>query len=218
MAYFIDLFSPETYQAFTDSNRDVSGFRDRHRKMAERIKPGDCLVCYVTRLSRWVGLLDVIEGPFIDHQPIFVPENDPFIVRFRVKASTWLDLEHAIPIHDKGIWERLSFTRDLHEGSLAWTGKVRGSLVRLDEEDGGLIAAMLQAQVKNAKRFPLDDQERRKLATHTVVRSDKVVSVSVPDDSGSSEEVAGPPEVEGRESTRIQALLAMIGEQMGMSV
>ena len=218
MAYFIDLFSPETYQAFTDSKRDVSGFRDRHRKMAERIKPGDCLVCYVTRLSRWVGLLDVIEGPFIDHQPIFVPENDPFIVRFRVKASTWLDLEHAIPIHDKGIWERLSFTRDLHEGSLAWTGKVRGSLVRLDEEDGGLIAAMLQAQVKNAKRFPLDDQERRKLATHTVVRSDKVVSVSVPDDSGSSEEVAGPPEVEGRESTRIQALLAMIGEQMGMSV
>ncbi len=38
MAYYIDLFSPETYQAFTASERGVSGFRERQRKMAERIK------------------------------------------------------------------------------------------------------------------------------------------------------------------------------------
>jgi hypothetical protein len=30
MAYFINLFSPETYQAFSQSPRDVSGFRLRH--------------------------------------------------------------------------------------------------------------------------------------------------------------------------------------------
>jgi len=31
MAYFIDLFSPETYEAFAHSSRDVSGFRLRWR-------------------------------------------------------------------------------------------------------------------------------------------------------------------------------------------
>ena len=69
MAYHIDLFSPDTYQAFTASDRTISGFRERQRKVAGKIKPGDCLVCYVTRLSRWVGLLDVIEGPFVTANP-----------------------------------------------------------------------------------------------------------------------------------------------------
>ncbi len=113
MAYYIDLFSPETYQGFTNSTRDISGFRLRHQSLASRIKPRDKFVCYVTRLSRWIGLLDVIEGPFVDHASIFVPEDDPFVVRFKVKPLTWLDLEHSIPIHDDAIWRGLSFTREL---------------------------------------------------------------------------------------------------------
>jgi len=98
MAYFIDLFSPETYEAFARSPRDISGFRLRHKNMAERIKGGDVFVCYLTRLSRWFGLLEVIEGPFINDKPIFVPKNDPFVVRFRVRTAVWLDIEKSIPI------------------------------------------------------------------------------------------------------------------------
>ena len=56
--------------------------------MAERIKPGDTFVCYLTRVSRWCGLLEVIEGPFIDSKPIFVPDSDPFVVRFRVRPAS----------------------------------------------------------------------------------------------------------------------------------
>ena len=59
MAYFIDLFSPETYETFTRSSRDISRFRLRHKGMADRIKQGDVFVCYLTRLSRWFGLLEV---------------------------------------------------------------------------------------------------------------------------------------------------------------
>src|SRR5690242_12049855 len=74
MAYYIDLFSPETYEAFTRSSRDISGFRLRHKGLAERIKPGDTFVCYLTRLSRWFGLLEVVEGPFIDHKLSLFPK------------------------------------------------------------------------------------------------------------------------------------------------
>src|SRR4030067_1799692 len=123
MAYFIDLFSPETYDAFSKSARNISGFRLRHKNMAERIKPGDVFVCYITRLSRWFGLFEVIEGPFIDDKPIFVSEADPFVVRFRVKPTVWLDVTKALPIHDEMIWKGLSFTRKLEKGSIAWTGK-----------------------------------------------------------------------------------------------
>jgi hypothetical protein len=35
----------ETYQGFSKSARDISGFRLRHKGMAERIKPGDTFIC-----------------------------------------------------------------------------------------------------------------------------------------------------------------------------
>jgi hypothetical protein len=218
MAYFIDLFSPETYEAFARSPRDISGFRLRHKNMAARIKPGDVFVCYLTRLSRWFGLLEVIEGPFIDDKPIFLPVSDPFVVRFRVRPSVWLDIEKAIPIHDEAIWAGLSFTRALEKGSIGWTGKVRGSLVRLEDRDGQFLAERLTDQAATGKVYPIDEQDARKLATHTVTRPDKVVAVSIPEDLGATEEVRVRPEVETRESIRIQALIATIGARMGMSI
>ena len=59
MAYFLDLFSPETYEAFSKSDRTVSGFRLRHQNAASRVKVGDKFVCYMTKLSRWIGILEV---------------------------------------------------------------------------------------------------------------------------------------------------------------
>ena len=49
-------------------------------------------MCYFTRLSRWFGLLEVAESPFIDNTPLFFPENGPYVVRFRVQTRVWLDI------------------------------------------------------------------------------------------------------------------------------
>src|ERR1022692_2969959 len=219
MAYFIDLFSPETYEAFRSSSRDVSGFRLRQKPIAERIKAGDIFVCYMTRLSRWFGLLEVIEGPYIDSKPIFVPEDDPFVVRFRVRPLTLLDPDKPIPIHDEEIWKGLSFTRPLEPGAIAWTGKVRSSLIHLDDDDGRFLANKIKAQAgEDGKTYPLDEDDVRKFATHTVNRSDKVIAVSVPENVAATEEAEALPEAEVRESIRIQALIASIGVSMGLSI
>lgn len=217
MAYFIDLFSPETYEAFSKSDRSVSGFRLRHRGVADRVKSGDSFVCYLTRLSRWIGLLEVLEGPFVDSKPIFLPENDPFVVRFHVRPLVWLAIDRGIPIHDDLIWKGLSFTRELDKRSTGWTGKVRGSLVRLDNPDGQFLAQTLTAQSANGTPYPLDEQDLKKLATHTVNRPDKVVTVSVPEDSAAIEQ-AEEPASETRESIRVQALIGRIGARMGHSI
>jgi hypothetical protein len=218
MAYFIDLFSPDTYEAFSRSPRDISGFRRLRKNRAEKIKSGDVLVCYLTRLSRWFGLLEVIEGPFIDDRPIFVPENDPFVVRFRVRPTVWLEIDRGIPIHDDEIWAGLSFTRVLEKGSAGWTGRVRGSLVPLDVKDGNFLAEKLRAQAVGGKTYPLSEQDERKLATHTVNRPDKIVNVSVPEDAGAIEIPEVVPQTEVRESIKIQALIATVGARMGMSI
>lgn len=91
MNYYLNLFSPETYEAFSRSDRTVSGFRARHRIIAQKINPGDRFLCYMTRLSRWVSILEVIKGPFEDNQPVFQEKDDPFVIRFEVRPVAWLD-------------------------------------------------------------------------------------------------------------------------------
>src|ERR1041384_4194108 len=100
MPYFTDLFTVETYEAFLASDRTISGFRETQVGMANRIKQGDKLLAYIKGLSRWAGVLEVVEGPFIDRTPLFVREEDPFAVRFRVKGLAVLALNDAVPIRD----------------------------------------------------------------------------------------------------------------------
>ncbi len=215
MAYFIDLFSPDNYATFTKSDRTISGFRLRQRGVASRIKQGDCLVGYITGLSRWCGLLDVVEGPFLNSTPVFSAEADPFVVRFRVQARIWLPPESSPPIHDESIWKRLSFTRSLPKGSREWIGKIRSSLVRLDDKDGAFLDATLTKLAKSPVEFQLHDLDRKTLTRHTVNRIDKTVVVSVPGDGESRKD---SEEGKTRESTQIQTVIAQIGAKMGMSI
>lgn len=216
MAYYLDLFSPETYEAFGRSERNISGFRIRQQNVARRVKPGDKFVCYMTKLSRWIGLLDVIEGPFTDEKPLFYPEDDPFVVRFRVRPSAWLPVDRAIPIHEDQIWNQLSFTRGQSKASSSWTGKLRGSLVQLDDADGVFLETLIRRQMNGGESYPVNEDAYKKLTTHRVRRADKDVTVTVPKEAEADEGEATRPEI--RESTKIQALLAELGSRMGLQI
>src|SRR5579872_830690 len=68
MAYYLNLFSPETYEAYQCSDQTVSGFRMRQRNAAERTKPGDeepgdesNVQCVVSD----VGQLNDLAAPFV---------------------------------------------------------------------------------------------------------------------------------------------------------
>ena len=149
MAYYLNLFSPETYEAFKKSSQDVSGFRKRQENAARQIKKGDRLICYMTKLSRWFGVFVVESDYFIDETPIFYPDSDPFKVRFKVKPLILLPVEKAIPIREDYMWNKLTFTRGLDKKGSSWTGKLRNSLNRLEDEDGMFIEEQLRKQERN---------------------------------------------------------------------
>ena len=218
MNYFTDLFSPETYQAFSNSNREVSGFRLTQRASANRVQIGDRFVCYVTRLSRWVGILEALSLVYEDHTPIFLEKDDPFVVRFRVKPIAWLPIYRAIPIHENEIWNSLSFTKGYDKSSSTWTGKVRRSLNEIDGADAKLLEGKLIAQLDSERTYPLEEHDNKKLVTHKVRTADKVISVTVPDDIQVEAEVGAEVATEIRESIKIQALIASIGAKMGFKI
>jgi hypothetical protein len=138
MNFWSDLFTPETYEAFGRSGRTISGFRESQRTMADKVRPGDKLICYMVRMSRWIGVLEVVSGPFIDNTPIFYPEDDPFVVRFKVHSAVWLPLNQTVPIREPDVFSRLTFTRDVKPGGY-WQGPIRRSLLKLNDEDGAFL-------------------------------------------------------------------------------
>lgn len=217
MAYYIDLFSPETYEAFSKSDRSVSGFRERQKGVASAIKPGDKLLCYVTKFSRWVGILEVQEKYYVDNSPIFTENNDPFVIRFKVDAVVWLSLEYAIPVSSDTSWNNLSFTKQLPKGSTAWTGMVRGSLRKIDKNDGIFLEGLLNNQIHAPITYPFNQAKQDKSNITTVKTQDsKEVTVSIPEnDTASNPQISI---VNQRESIKIQALLAEIGERMNLKI
>jgi predicted RNA-binding protein len=215
MAYFINLFSPQTYETFSKSDQSISGFRIRQKNMAKHVQPGDKLVCYMTKLSRWVGVLEVISESFEDNTPIFFSQDDPFVVRFKVRPLVWLPKEKAVPIQEDNIWKTLTFTRGVPKKSSIWTGKIRNSLNSLDEKDGEFLEQLLNSQIQNGHVYEVDETEYQRHIRHKVRRPDGEVTVSVPTDGDEDSEIQ-PRET--RESIKIQAHLAKIGDQMGLRI
>lgn len=202
-----------------NSDRNVSGFRQRQESVAAKLRPGDKLICYVTKLSRWVGVLEVASKYFISDTPIFVPTNDPFVVRFQVDSLAYLPLEQSIPIESDICWKSLSFTKQLPKKSLAWTGMVRGSLRKIDDTDGSYLEKILLEQLVSLKHYPLSDVDRRKLKALTVKTQDsKQVAVSIPDNEESVSVTNSQQQSSQRDSIKIQALLAEIGERMNLKI
>ena len=224
MAYFLDLFAPETWQAFRETGATVTGFRERHLRLArERVKEGDIFLCYLTRLSRWCGVLQAESEAYHDDSSIH-DVLDPFTVRFKVKPLVILDPELAIPIRDDQVWDSLTITNQFEKGTQYWTGFFRASLNRIEEDDGSYLVELLNKQLSHPDSYPLTDKDKRQLARRRTVRTlDREVEVEVPDDedeespleSETSEPTAVP---DSRTSIQYQAKVAQIGTEMGFHI
>jgi len=219
MKYFVDLFSPETAEVFANSNRSISGFRISRKTYIsnQKLGPGDRFICYVTRIQRFIGVLEVQSEHFVDTTPLFQKENDPFILRFKVKPLVWLPFEKSIPIHDPQIWKKLSFTRELNSDSNSWTYMVFSSPRSWPDDDCKVIESLLVEQAKVQKDYPLDEDDRKKLKK-TVIRlsSQKEVTVEVPETEVPDAPEVGPKKV--RDSLAIQSTLSTIGETLGFKI
>ena len=225
MAYFLNLFTPETWTKFREHGSNVSGFRWRQRRIAqERINPGDIFLCYLVRLSRWCGVLEITSKAFIEHSPIF-SDPDPFIVRFKVTPVILLDPETSIPIFENEIWNAFSETMGVEKRSRGWAKSYfRASLRQMDDADGDLLRSVLKKQNQEKNTFPFTERDKRQISRSLTVRTlNREVAVEVP---GHEEEDTAPEEVvteaqgsiDATDSVQMQAKVARIGAEMGFRI
>jgi len=220
--YFLNLFSPRTWNIFLRLETPVSAHKPRFRRLASEVKPGDVFVCYVTGISRFCGALEATGSLCEDATPIY-GNPDPFSLRWPVRKLVALPGENGIPVRADVVWNHVLGLRTQDRAGSRWTGRFRRSLSELPAEDGAYLVELLKRQQVQPTDYPLTDSDRAALeASPTVVSpSGETVPVSVPDSGADAPTSEGSLPEDPQSSLNgiaMQARLARVGAEMGLDV
>ncbi|HEY4759088.1 MAG TPA: hypothetical protein VIH42_00770 [Thermoguttaceae bacterium] len=216
MNYWLDLFTGITWEEFQKAGANITGFREHNKKRAAKIRPGDIFLCYLTGVSRWVGLLEVTGQMFEDKTPIWAEEVFP--IRCPVKPIVILKPEHGVQMEElKG---KLSFFQaEMPPGR--WSGLVRGSPTRYEKADGEVISAAIREAEANPFSRPVDPRKLKRSSNlyklHKKVGDEEIETVvAIPSEEEEEEtEVVTPG---APTHTEIQWRLLDLGSRMGLNV
>jgi len=222
MTYWLDLFTGQTWQEFSDHGATVSGFRKRMHNAVLRIKPGDILLCYLTGVMRWVGALEV-QGVSADKQKIW--EFDEFPERLKVKPIVLLPPEHGVPMQE--LETKVDFYRSAADRP-GFNGFLRMSPNRFKRaSDGELILNLLRSAEKNPVSRPVDPKKlaRKPFYKAESKRGARTITtvVSVPSEDEAARRDSGKPAeaetvVAATRHTEVQHALLMLGRDMGFDL
>lgn len=204
--YWLDLFTGKTWGEFLEAGGRVSGFRESRWKTVRQIKTGDYLMCYLTGISRWVGVLEVAGSPYRDTSPIWKDEVFPCRVPVRVVSA--LTPETGVPVLD--LRGQLSIFND--DRPNAWIGWVRASPAKWSQANGEIIINA----IFNAEKNPvIRSVDKTKLGRRPTGLEHKGRTVTVPEEPAIGN---GETKTEVKAHTEVQWLLLKLGQDMGYDV
>jgi predicted RNA-binding protein len=207
--YWLDLFTGVTWNEFKEAGSKISGFRESRWKTVQKIRKGDYLLCYLTDVSRFIGILKVTSEAFKDVSQIWSDEIFP--CRLKVESIVELTPATAVPVHElKGL---LSFFQN-HKSPHAWTGQFRGSPAKWKDSDGEIV---LKALLEAKENPVLRSVDKRKLKYRPRPLKAKIGSVTIPGKTDEIEEQDTSTK-KPTDHTEIQWLLLKLGSDMGFDV
>jgi hypothetical protein len=215
--YWLNLFSPRTWQQFLDAGASVTGFRENRWKQVQQIAVGDYMLCYLTQVSRFAGILEVESEAYRDSSGSIWDEDFPCRIQVRLVAQ--LPLDAAIPI--TALSDRLSIFRDLSSPN-AWSGHVRGSPTRWRSADGTAVIDAIQDAMQHPVIRPINPSALK--PSPKSVPTAKLGPVTVPEEAMESR-APDVPETSASDSdtatsahTEMQWLLLKLGNDLGLDV
>lgn len=207
--YWLDLFTGKTWEEFLRDGAHTSGFRKGRRRTVEKIHPGDYLICYVTGISRFIGILEVKSEYYYDETPMW--EDDIFPCRLKVELVYELNPKTAVPVLD--LRDNLSIFKDL-KSPKAWSGFFRGSPREFDPDD----AITIVEAIKDALNCPTErEYDERKYWQPPKTYESKIGVVTVPDEEKEELETVDLS-IKDTTHEEIQWLLLTLGSNMGLDV
>ena len=218
MKYYLNLFSPSTWLAFNENNASVSGFSKHQKTRANKIEKGDIFLCYLVKLSRWVGALEVVEGPYEDITPLFTKHNDKFIVRFKVAPIVNLEITNGIPIILDEVWKKIEWTKDKQVGSPSWGANFQSSLREIPINDAEYLLNLLKKQQSEKQIYELSKKDKKAISSILSIKtSSGEQQIEIPDKEEEQQTEENKSE-SIRQSLLIQKNLLDIGITMNYKI
>ncbi len=143
--YWIVVGSPDNFRRTAELGFTLQGLKSRHRKKAERMKPGDKIVYYITGQKAFSGVA-TIESPYYeDHEPIWQskdPKKAAEDYPFRVKISPDLILPLNDAIAAEPVARQMTYVAKWPANN--WTLAFQGNVHEIGEGDYQLIREALE--------------------------------------------------------------------------
>ena len=169
---------------------------------------GDYLICYLTGISRFIGVLEVKSACYIDESKIWKVETFPR--RFKVQILYKLNPKTAIFIKD--ISQELSIFQNLKSKN-AWSGFFRGSPAKFNIHDGKIIVEKIKSAIINPIEKEFDGKKYNRRPR--LYKAGKK-HVTVPEEEKPVEKEK--TEIIDSTHEEIQYLLLKLGSDLGLDV
>lgn len=130
-SYWVQVFNVETWNEFIHAGASTTGFRLSRWGYLQKVRPGDYLLCYLSRVSCWVGILEAQSDAYLDNTTR-IWSGEVYPCRLDVRLLRSLPVERAVPIRE--LADRLSIFKRPR-----WNFHLIGSPRRWKEEDAKAV-------------------------------------------------------------------------------
>ena len=138
--FFLGLFTVESWREFKRHGGQVMGFNEKKATTVGRLQPGDRILCYLSKVSAFVGVMEVTGPSYLDRTPIW--SDGVFPVRLPVQVVVELPLAGAVPI--RTLRGKLSFM-PAKGTPTGWTVYVRSSPRRWSDRDAKVVVKAISS-------------------------------------------------------------------------
>jgi hypothetical protein len=136
--------SPENFEATRAGGFRLVGMKERRRRMAQDMEPGDRIVFYLTRVGRFGGSVRITSEMFEDREPVWPGKPgkpDPYPWRFETEPELVLDEAEWLAAED--VKDDLEHVRKWPAEH--WRLAFQGQLRTVSDTDAELLLDRLHA-------------------------------------------------------------------------
>lgn len=148
-AYWIIVGSTDNFARTRDLGFIVQGIKSRHRKKAERMKPGDKIVWYLTGVKAFGGIATITSPYFESHDRIWQSgdpkkETEDYPFRVHIHADIVLDEPDWTPAEP--VARQMTYVAKWPANN--WTLAFQGNVHVIEKPDFDLIRDAIEARKK----------------------------------------------------------------------
>jgi hypothetical protein len=146
--YWIIVGSIDNFRKSAELGFTIQGLKSRHRKKAERMKPGDKIIYYVTGIKGFGGIATITSDYFESHDRIWKsgdPKKEGEDYPFRVKIEPDVILPEGDFAEAEPVARKMTYVSRYPAEN--WTLAFQGNVHEISEGDYKLIRQAIEANV-----------------------------------------------------------------------